>query len=792
MTTSLKEDYAPPKDCWDEMLTPDRQLRPQWRSLVETLDRLGPLKMGQRWTRVRQLLSENGVTFNLHGDPSGLDRPWELDPLPLVLEEDEWDIIESGLIQRSRLLRCILEDLYQDRILLAQRWVPPELLFASPDFLRPCVELRVPNSSRPFVLSLDLGRGPDGRWHVLHHNPHAPWGCGYALENRLLIARMLPEFFKTARVRRLTPFFEAMRRGLNSFSANQDEPRVVLWTPGRSDETFFEQAYLAQFLGCPLVESADMTVRDNRVYVKLLDGLQPVHVLFRWLADAECDPLELPTPGLAGLPGLVQAVRHGNVVVANALGSSWASTPALSPYLEDLCHFFLGESMELPDVKSWWCGEPDGCAHVLANLERMLLRPTFSGNRGQPVFASQCDLDDLATRIRDNPSNYVAQELLPLSTTPVWSDGRLVPRHLVLRVFSVSVGDQHFVLPGGLSRVSPSLDSFEVSAARGGRSKDTWVLGPDRPNPAHFDSMEFSPQRSVVRLSRKNLGLPSRVADNLFWLGRYTERAENLARLRRVCLLRRLENAEAHEIEVLAGGSDHLSELLSTLNNIERLAGLVRDRLSKDSWRVLHALATPRDATEFESQQFLELLLSGLASFWGMSNETMTRSHDWRFLRIGKRLERAVRISSLLSRTLGVRHSSEERLLEALLEMLDSMRAYRQRYPGGLSTQAALDLVLADETNPRSVAFQLAELENLLAQLPNDHERTWANPEAKLLLGCLTDIRLADVVHLCQPIGQSNRRSHLLELTSGLSARLLQMSEAINRGYLTHLDASRQ
>ncbi|MCA9795650.1 MAG: circularly permuted type 2 ATP-grasp protein, partial [Candidatus Eremiobacteraeota bacterium] len=349
-----------------------------------------------------------------------------------------------------------------------------------------------------------------------------------------------------------------------------------------------------------------------------------------------------------------------------------------------------------------------------------------------------------------------------------------------------------FVLPGGLSRVSPSLDSFEVSAARGGRSKDTWVLGPERPSLAHFDSMEFSPQRSVVRLSRKNVGLPSRVADNLFWLGRYTERAENLARLRRVCLLRRLENAEAHELEVLAGGSDHLSELLSTLNNIERLAGLVRDRLSKDSWRVLHGLTTPRQAAEFESQQFLELLLSGLASFWGMSNETMTRSHDWRFLRIGKRLERAVRISSLLSRTLGVRHSSEERLLEALLEMLDSMRAYRQRYPGGLNTQAALDLVLADETNPRSVAFQLAELELLLAQLPSDRERVWANPEAKLLLGCLTDIRLADVVHLCRPAGQSSRRSNLLELTSGLSARLLQMSEAINRGYLTHLDPSRQ
>ncbi len=775
-------------------MSPDGQVRPAWEPLLATLNSLGESKMRRRWERVRRMLTDHGVTFSLDGDQAGVERPWELDPIPFILSEKEWTQIEDGAVQRARLLKALLEDLYHERIMLAQRWVPPELVFASPGFLRPCAELTVNNDSRPFLLTLDLGRGPDGQWQVIRQNCRSARGAGYALENRLLIARMLPEFFQTSQVRRLLPFFESLRSGLVSFSVNQDEPRVVLWSEGSSADSAFEQAYLAQSLGIPLVESADLTVRDNRVYLKLLDGLQPVHVLFRWIRDVDCDPLELPGASLGGVAGLVQAIRHRKVSVANALGSGWANTPALAPFMPGLARFFLGEDLGLPDAPSFWCGDSHQRRQALTELDQMVVRPTFRRRQDKPLFTAhleEAELDRLRARIEANPSDFVAQKQLSLSTAPVWKEGRFAPRHLVLRVFVISFGNRHQVLPGGLVRMSPDSESLVVSPTGGGRAKDAWVLAPDPSFPPDFNSAEYAPIRAPFRLSRAGTGLPSRVADNLFWLGRYAERVESLARLRRIGLVRRLENARAEELDVLTGSADHLSELLSSLSHLRRLCAQVRDRLSQDSWSTLHQLSLEYEGPGVESQQELASLLAGLAAFWGMLTETMSRSHEWRFLKIGKRLERSLRVLSLLSRTLGTRQPSEPRLLEAILEMLDGARAYRQKYPGGVIAEAVVDQILVDESNPRSVAFQLESLENHFARLPQEGDRAWSSAEAKLLLGCQTDIRLADINLLCQ-VAPGSQRVHLLELCNGLRARLLQMSEAISRSYLTHLDPSRQ
>src|ERR1700689_2330776 len=529
--------------AYDELSADGVTPRPHWTHLMESLRAIGHEELAQRWARAERRIRENGITYNVYGDPLGASRDWKIDIVPLLIPADEWRYIEAGIIQRAQLLSRLLEDLYGEQELLAQNHFPAALLYANPAFLRPLVGVRVPVHSYLHMLAVDLARSPDGQWWVLADRTQAPSGSGYALENRIIVSDVLPDLFRTSNVLRLAPFFRAQREALTNL-AQRDNPRIVLLTPGPLNETYFEHSYIARYLGITLVQGKDLTVRNRRVHLKTVEGLERVDVILRRVDDSFCDPLELRGDSLLGVPGLVDAIVAGNVKMANALGSGLIETSAIMPFLPGLSTQLLGEKLKLPSVATWWCGQPYALDWVLDHLDSVVVKPAFPSSGMEPVFGAELPFTEkgkFAERLRNRPHEYVAQEQVALSTAPVWDNGCLNSRSLVLRTYVLNTGSGWAAIPGGLVRVAEAEGSI-VSMQRGGHSKDAWVLWD---TPVDTFSM-LRPRTQQVALRRVSRVVPSSVADNAFWLGRYVERAENIARILRAMIprIRRSEEAE--------------------------------------------------------------------------------------------------------------------------------------------------------------------------------------------------------------------------------------------------------
>lgn len=816
--------YRPSPGSFDEMIDSEGQVRPGWERFLEALQSLEEPQLKRRWEQVRQLIRENGVTFNAYGADHGMDRPWQLDPFPLLMHRSEWDAIEAGLQQRAQLLELLLEDVYGEQRCVREGWLPPELVYGHPGYLRPCHGLPIPPECRLLLHAVDLARSSEGRLMVLRDRTESPSGCGYALENRLALARMMPEILDLTGVEKLAVFFTSLRETLAEMAERVfSTPRVVLLTPGPANQTYFEHAYLAQYLGYSLVQGDDLTVRDNRVYLKLLEGLQPVDVILRRLRDPFCDPLELRTDSVIGVPGLVQAVRAGNVVVANSLGSGWLESPALQAYLPRLSQALLGEELRLPSVPTWWCGQPESLDYVLANLPSLVLKPTFPGGTERAIF-----LQDLsrqaqhhwASELRRRPEAYVAQSQMRLSTAPALHGQGLEPRRVVLRAFLTRRGERFVVMPGALTLVTQQENDLVATLGGGAQSKDTWVLAPTSEEPIWLSSPA---ERPDIPLSRGGGDIPSRSADHLFWLGRYLERAETLTRLLRCSLVRLDEQSRpgtpwetpllldlptlpawphgvvdraACRTRILTWltDPDQPAGLRPIGEHLQRLANSVRDRISDEGWRVLnHLLAISRrlPRTLREAQSELEEQMMVLSSFSGLMAENMTRGHGWRFLDLGRRIERAIGMVGLLRRGLSLQRPYEHAILEALLEIADATRTYRRRYPAGLQAAPVLDLLLADQSNPRSVAYQLIWLEQHLGHLPGHSPLGLPNPEERLLMLSLSRVQLADI-HDLLLVAEEQRRPALQHLFRELGRELPLLSDLLSRKYLSHLALSSQ
>jgi uncharacterized circularly permuted ATP-grasp superfamily protein len=392
---------------------PNGRARPAAEKLVSALEAIGVDEVRRRWDQARRLIRDNGVTYNVYGDPRGMDRPWELDPIPMVIGSDEWAGVARGLAQRAELLNRILSDLYGEQRLLHRGLIPPELVLESTGFLRPLHGAPLPGGVALHLSAADLARGPNGRFVVLADRTQAPSGAGYALENRIVVSRTLPEAFSDCRVQRLAAFFRSMRDTLIGLAPrSRENPRIVLLTAGPHNETYFEHAYLARYLGFALVEGEDITVRERRVYLKTLGGLERVDVVLRRLDDAFADPLSLRADSSLGVAGLVHAVRAGNVAVVNTLGSGVIETPALLAFLPALCRELLGEDLYLDNVPAWWCGDPTSRRYVVEHLESLVIKPALPGAKVfEPVFAGSLDqaaLDDLRRRIERPPCGPAA------------------------------------------------------------------------------------------------------------------------------------------------------------------------------------------------------------------------------------------------------------------------------------------------------------------------------------------------------------------------------------------------
>ena len=834
-------DYSPLADGFDEMVDASGTIRAHWLPFHSALGRMGLPELIRNRDSSRHLIREHGITYNVYGDPRGRERPWQLDPVPLLVSADEAAFLEPALIQRARLLELILSDIYGPQRLLTERLVPLELVFGSSGFLRPCHGIRPVGNRFITIYAANLARSRQGGIFCLGDRAQAPSGAGYALENRIILSRTLPEVFRELRVQRLALFFQTIRDTLRAMAPLQgDNPRIVLLTPGPYNETYFEHAFLARYLGYTLVEGADLTVRDSKVYLKLLEGLQPVDVILRRLDDDFCDPLELRGDSYLGVQGLMQAAREGNIAIANALGSGLVESSAWLPFLPRLCRYFLGEDLRLPSVPTWWCGEPQSLQHVLASLERMVVKSALGSGRFEPVFGDRLSVEErkrLAERIASRPCNFAAQEITRLATAPVLVGDRLVPRPVVLRAYLAARSDGTFALmPGGLTRFSGAPDGRVVSMQSGGGSKDTWLMasGP-------VSSFSLLPQHAQpLELSRAGRDLPSRSADNLFWLGRYAERAEGLTRLLRGIVLRLAERsslAEVPELPALLGAlppvsptvsagatptnvtlgarlaalpdelvaiisdRDRSGSLASVLELVKRIAGTVRDRISIDMWRVLGGLepfpktpATGKDAaTRRDSRRlvndglvFLDRTVLALAAFGGLASESMTRGAGWRFLDMGRRLERCLHTVTLLGSALRTTQRQEGPVLEAVLEIADSSMTYSRRYLGHLQAAAVLDLLLLDKTNPRSLVFQLLALAEDVRHLPKRDSRI----EETLVLDGLATLRFTGMEEIAAA-DAGGLRSDLSAFLKKLLTSLSPLSELITERYLSHLEASR-
>ncbi len=837
-SAGLHELYQPLAGVYDEMIAVDGSIRRHWTRFLDGLEGMSDGELARRWRLAERLLHENGLTYTADATTDHSDRPWDLDFVPVLIGADEWRVLEEGLIQRARLLNVLLADLYGPQTLLRDGHLPAAVVLGNPQFLRPCHGLRPRDGLYLHVYAADLGRGPDGRWWVLADRTQAPSGVGFALENRVVLSRCLPEMFRDLHVHRLANYFQSMHDSLVS-RTNRENPRVIFLTPGPDAEGYFAHAYLARYLGYTLAEGGDLTVRDNRVFLKSVDGLMPVDLILRRVDADKCDPLQLRSDSMLGVSGLMRATRAGNVVMANALGSGLVETKAMLPFLRHLCRRMLGEDLRLPNTSTWWCGDDEVRGYVLDNFDRLAIDSAFkqhsllsrktSAVPGASLSESQrrAIIDQIATRGHE----YVGQELVSLSTTPAWTGAGLQPRPMTLRVFLTATRDGGYVvMPGGLTRVSMAPDNRAVALHRGDGTKDTWVLS-EEPVTSSFTLLR-SPL-SYVKPKRTGKDLPSRAADNLFWLGRYTERSEDIMRVVRSVVRRLTDDAspvdnvgtmqrvlrvlfEKNEVPPSVGGrgtspAEMLEEQLAllmfdpdlpfglqeTLRHLHRTAGLVRDRLSVDAWRTLSRLHTkaivhahhvgspPNPLEPGEVLETLDDSIRTLAAFSGMEMENMTRNHGWRFLDMGRRLERAQHMLDLLRSLLARGNPAEDGSLFLLLELADSTMTYRSRYLTTPMLPPVIDLLLLDETNPRSVAFQIAAIVEQVEQLPRDVDEYVRTPEQRLVLSLLTEIRLAEIAPLCDEDSQG-RRGALEALLDVVGAGLPRLSELITRDYFSH------
>ncbi|MFW9268592.1 circularly permuted type 2 ATP-grasp protein [Pseudomonas sp. NR3] len=816
----LLDRYPLTTGTYHELLDGSGAVRAHWQRLFDQLQRSTPGQLVQRQALLARQIQENGVTYNVYADPKGADRPWELDLLPHVIDAQEWKQLSAGIAQRARLLNAVLADLYGPQRLISEGLLPAELVFGHNNFLWPCQGIAPPDGDFLHLYAVDLARAPDGRWWVTADRTQAPSGAGYALENRMIVSRAFPDLYRDLKVRHLSGFFRTLQETLARQAPSDGEPPlVVLLTPGRFNESYFEHLYLARQLGYPLVEGGDLTVRDATVYLKTLSGLRRVHAIMRRLDDDFCDPLELRTDSALGVPGLLDAVRQGRVLVANALGSGVLESPGLLGFLPRINQYLFGEELLLPSIATWWCGEPPVLAQALEKLPQLLIKPAFPSQSFAPVFGRDLNEEQrgqLAARMQARPYAYVAQELAQLSQAPVWQaeHGQLQPRAIGMRVYAVAGKDDYRVLSGGLARVAAEADAEVVSMQRGGASKDTWVLGEQAPG-----GEQWKAQRTVGvhDLVRRDPYLPSRVVENLFWFGRYCERCDDSARLLRIMLARYVDGDDPQALQsavslgeslmllpeegalperLLAAvlGDDWSFSLRSNLQRLQWAASQVRGKLSRENWQALVELQ--REAMELETSEpdfgelldFLNRLVMSLAALSGFALDDMTRDEGWRFLMIGRRLERLQFLSSSLAAFLRGEAVFDQAGLEWLLELGNSSITYRSRYLAVAQLIPVLDLLLLDEQNPHAVLFQLKLVARTLKRLNDD----FAAPRETALPELVARLSRFDLRCLENPLfGEASLRAavdglaDLLQEVADVSA---QVSDRLALRHFAHVD----
>ena len=804
-----------------------------WAQFFEHLGHEGFADLNRRTVNLERQVRDNGVSYNVYADADGPQRPWSLDLFPLIVSPQSWAQIEAGVLQRVKLLDRIMADVYGPQQLLAANLLPPALVQGHPGYLRPMHGVKPAGGAHLHIAAFDLARDPSGSWWVVSQRTQAPSGLGYLLENRLIISRLFPEAFRALKVQRLAGTYRALVDALLAMCPADGPPRIVLLTPGPYNETYFEHAYLARYLGLMLVEGSDLTVRDQRLYLKTLQGLEPVHGILKRLDDEFLDPLELRSNSRLGVPGLLQAIRAGNVLVANAPGSAFLESTAVLGFLPALSRHLLGEELKLPSLATWWCGERAAMEAVLPQLRTSVIKPTYAGAGAGAVLGkslSRRELDEWAGRIVRESEEHTVQAWLALSQMPTWKRDaqadRILPRSLMLRVFAVSDGVQSWrVLPGGLTRIASA--TLEIaSMQRGGSSADTWVMTEGEVDPTsllHYD-------QPAVETAHRSRSVTSRAAENLFWLGRYTERTENSTRLARLVLeslngedqssqplLAWLgDMAVAHALVLPAvppptqarrvfersliaalGDTKDATSVGFNLAALRGAASAVRERLSQEQWNVIvqaeqdflrgcESCTADGDFSSVEALRVLETLSGHTAAMTGSQTDRMTRDDGWRLLSSGRHLERLGFLASALGSALRAGALFDEGVFEAVVALFDSTITFHAQYQQRHDIPALVDLLVLDRDNPRSLGWVAQTLRGRLGKLA--HSAPGEVPDIALTV---PDPEQWSLQAMCERDAQG-RYTMLLQSLQQCTKAAWQLSDDLGARYFTHSGDARE
>ena len=754
--------------------------------------------------------------------------------IPLPVTANEWAEVEAGIFQRALLVEQILSDIYGPQNLIKDGRLPAEIIFANPNFLRACHGIR-PNGNRFLTFyAVDLYRGPDGRFRVFRDYGANPAGLGYALENRIVISRVFSDLYHQTQIRRLAPFFQNFHQGLTErASLTQEDPGIVLLSPGPDSRIYFEQALLSRYLGYPLVEGQDLTVRNGQVFLKKLAGLETVEAIFRHISDKESDPFALRRQTTKGVAGLIQACREQSVDIISPIGSGFVDTPALSSFLPELCRHLMGSALKLENHPTWWCGNETDRNYVLDHLDQLKISAAM--DRSSNGLPQSIKPEELVDTIAATPHNYVAQMPIQPAVVPSWNSGGVRSRYAILRVFACATNQGFSVMPGGLAITADDIETLTADLPERQWSKDVWVLS-DQP------VVPFSMIGGLQTAAefRRGSDLPSRVADHLLWLGRYLERAEGLIRLLRsvfrrlsgearlvdipelpylLSLLRTSNNIPSDISPAVSTGSstditidpeerhsipsyrelhtqlhnalydkNQAGSVAAILKRVQEAARNVRDRLSLDSWRVINRIEAFAEQQDAEPLEILNETLFTLNAFSGLAMESMTRGLGWRFMDMGRRVERAINQTNLIRLGLPQVCNQTRSSLEALLEVSDSIMTYRARYRTTFQLAPVLDLLLVDESNPKSLAFQSSQLAAHVEHLPRKNDRRFATPEERMALEMLTSVRLLDLTGL-DCVEGSKKSETLVTFLESMENQLLDFAHQISAHYLSRVPA---
>ena len=837
----LFQNYFSDFKNYDEVLKQNMTINPNWEKLLSNLTQMGTDALISKQTEMDWLMDENGVTYNVYNDPKGMHRSWELNIVPFLIHQKEWETIEKGIKQRSELLNLILKDIYAKRELIKNGIIPPEVIYAHRGFLRQCDQIQYKTTKNLLIHSADVARGPDGRMWVVNDRTQAPSGMGYALENRYSTSRILPDIFKDIHVKQPSSFFADFNQMLiDAAPQNNENPNIVILTPGPLNETYFEHAYLSSFLGYPLVTGNDLVARGGKIWMKSLKELKQVDVILRRVDDVFMDPLELREDSYLGVAGLLDVVRQGQVTIINPIGSGVLENSGLIPFMNAICKYFFKEELILPQIASWWCGQEKERNYVLNNLTNLVVKRIDRSNRESIYFCEFLkanQLENLKKEILSNPYSFVAQEKISFSTAPDFVKDKLEPRKVMCRLFSIAKNDAYSVMPGGLVRVAPERENLFVSNQRGGVSKDFWIVA-DEPQ-TNIQNYSWD---NTCRISVSGINdLPSNTAENLYWSGRYLGRALVTARFLRT-VLNKMSNEQYNknktqsesllalfqsvtnitstfpgfigeegeealkdplkEIVSLMIDKDVMGSFAQTLSSFNNSYYSLRNLWSKDMWRVFDGIQ--KIWTRFEKEddktttpaliKVLDRIITRLIAFMGLIEESILVEQGLLLYFIGLQTEQATmniaKCRSLL--VVNYKQQPQYEILEAILTSHESLNIYRYSYRSYLSIENVINLILLDKEYPKSLAYQLRRIQKDIDRLPHSEVTGKATDCQKYISEANFKISSLNIEALLELDVEGVIRQNLDDALSELSDLLHETSLAVSDTYFNHAYQQKQ